>query len=81
MLIGVGIQPIMETICMYLSQLWAATDPHSPVRSSILLTLQQIVRCSGIASDVLHPITHTLLSSVYTEESLSFLRGEASLLW
>lgn len=81
MLIGVGIQPIMEPICMYLSQLWAATDPHSPVRSSILLTLQQIVRCSGIASDVLHPITHTLLSSVYTEESLSFLRGEASLLW
>ena len=81
LIIGVGIQPIMEPICMYLSQLWSSTDPHSPVRSSILLTLQQIIRCSGIASDVLHPIAHTLLTSVYTDESLNFLRGEASLLW
>ena len=79
--IGTQIQPIMEPICIHLSNLWQTTDVHSPVRASVLLTLTQIVRCSGMASDGLHQIMHPLLSSVYSNEQMSFLRGEASLLW
>ena len=81
LLMGPKIIPTLAPIYGHLCNLWQSADVDSPVRTSVLDTLTNIVRCCGLASDSFHETLHPLVSTVFSHSQLDFVRKDTCALW